>query len=299
MKEYKYTIKTITRLYSHGSNKNNPEFRVSELKALMRFTYRSIQLTDDINNLREMENNLFGKAAEKENSMASPIRFRMKSEKVDTDRQALLLHDKEKNIRSFIKTNNDFTFWLRTFNDRSALEYYQKILELSLALYGMGGRARRARGAFSFAGKYIHFCNREGFLCSLLDTLNNIANEESQFLRKENMIMRAKGSCVVYPYIESIKIGRCYESEEELLKTVDQAAHNQDCYYTGYVGMSKQEKLKRYASPVYVSAIVLDDGLHPIITSLKADETLIKKKKQEGKPVKAKDKRMDFVNEIL
>lgn len=308
LKEYKYTLKTITRLYSHGSNKNVPEFRVSELKALLRFTYRSIQLTDDIKKLLEMEHDLFGKAAEKENSKASPIRFRMISDKVITDKQKLLLHDEVRNkhnykesnnMKTMISTNNSFAVWLRTLDDSLSLEYYQKLFELAFALYGMGGRARRARGSFSFSGEYISFGSQEDFLRSLLSVLNDVANKDSQFVREENTIIHSKTSCVVYPYIEYIKIGRRYNSEQALLKTVDRASHYQDCYYTGYVGMNKNEKLKRYASPVYVSAILLEDGLHPIITSLKADEELIRKKKEDGIAVKAKDKRVEFINEIL
>lgn len=335
MQESIYELRCITPLYGHGYSTKIPEFRLSEVKALVRFTFRAVKGYEDIESLYWEEGNLFGhiaggkKPTSKDNSeeeskgLASPIRLKLEEKEEKEVKHKLLFHGKrEKNPTvSFINIGSKYKVKLITFqkkeenNAKERIEEYEKWLEVSLALFGIGGRARRARGSFSFKSKHLSFESREKFLDSLCQILNTLSGDPEGYSIEDKKMIHIHRNFSIndqelegdqnqrnrlekdYPLIESIFLGtnsvRVQENiaeikaAETLLEKIDTAAHENNSKYTGYA-----EGKKRYASPVYVSTVELNGKLYPIITMLKIKSDL--NAKGNGK-----DTREDFIKKIL
>ncbi|SET12871.1 type III-B CRISPR module RAMP protein Cmr1 [Anaerobranca gottschalkii] len=60
MYHLKLTLRSITPILMYGANKSKPELRATEFKGLMRFWWRAIKASDDIEALKKEEINIFG-----------------------------------------------------------------------------------------------------------------------------------------------------------------------------------------------------------------------------------------------
>lgn len=296
MEQYSYELETITPLYGHGFSKDIPEFRLSEIKALMRFAFRAVRQPNKPRILYNEEGKLFGQAGGEAEATASSIRLRLKNANCNVHmfEAKLLFRNKEKNKTvTYIDTKNIFYVQMTRFAFKPSqvlFDEYKKWFELSLALFGIGGRARRGRGCFSFKSEYLNFDNRQELIKSLCQLLNEAENKSNAFIMKEDKIIRQqqKTMHVLYPWIQTVQVGKKYSNWRQLLHAIDVSSHDHDSDYTGYVG--NQQNPGRYASPIYVSAVQLKDGsLLPIITRLNYDKGRIK----------GKDKSIDFIEQIL
>ena len=84
MRKVKIKLKTISPLTSFGAYKNQREFRVTEIKALLRSTFRELYYFKDIEDMKRKENFLFGSTENK--SPVSIILIPQKKEEIsDSD----------------------------------------------------------------------------------------------------------------------------------------------------------------------------------------------------------------------
>lgn len=296
MTEKTYSLRTITPFYGHGSNTKVPEIRPTEIKSLLRFTFRAVNAVSDIRALFDKESSLFGRAGLEASSRASGVRLKLTHPTEYSIIAEPLIFRKEKDENTdvkYIAPSTEFKLSLRTMYTNTAIDVFEKWFELSLALFGVGGRSRRARGSIEIAApKHLSFNSRETILASLSSLLNECC--EATFSQK-NKYSLASGIIqnkdplpqnVTYPYIKSIQVGQRYESWKSLLSTIDLSAHENDSIFTG-------SDNPRYASPIYVSAIMLGDGVYPIVVTLHEIVDRLRPSDNRG------DKSANFVNAIL
>ncbi|MCS7459010.1 hypothetical protein N0M98_02545 [Paenibacillus doosanensis] len=280
----------ITPMFSSGSMSTEAEFRVSELKALMRYTYRIASNIVQTKHLYQTENQLFGDAEHH----ASPIRIQVVEKNLPKRREPLLLHKPARPVECLLD-GGAFEIVLRKFLDKGEnLDFYQNLLILSLILGGLGKRSRRGRGCIAFAHAYEHalYLTRETLLPWVTEQLNvlngQLANSENAtyMLNDGEISIHPKLKTIwdqhKRPVIERVCLGKPVSNVRSYLKKVDQASHDIKKYYkpvnrnffaTGYIGGG------RFASSLLISVTRTSNGqLIPVYTFVKA---IIDPKKQE------------------
>lgn len=163
----------ISSLFSYGADTKKPELRATEIKALMRHTFRIASCIEDCTLYKE-ESILFGNT-----DGASPIAVQLKSRKVLREKVQLMLHANKINeprlnpAKACYKSSSTFDIILRAKPDVEK-EIFQKwcnILQLSLILGGIGQRSRRGRGSIILNQHLPR--NKKDLINSVLNHLNN------------------------------------------------------------------------------------------------------------------------------
>lgn len=264
--------KIITPLFMSGADGQIPEIRPSEIKGMMRFWWRAINGHQSITSLKKSEEELFGSSDEAVGR--SKFSLRINHTKLDT------LEYQPVPTKSFkapaFKPDQTFNLVLSANDGFNGFETIFNLLKISLILGGFGKRSRRGFGSLQIVKE-----NGSDFVFNYsLESICNILNAivSKGFKVSDNKIIRinAVSKDAHYPYIKEIEIGnKSYSSWEALIKKIGVAAHEHDCYYTGFTETVKvKEKNKerkesyRFASPVYVSIIKKDGNYYPIITTL-------------------------------
>ncbi len=270
-------IKTITPMLSHGLNDDELEFRVTELKAAMRFWWRAINTFENLEDMKKKEGILFGDS--KNNS--SPFRMRAKEKVYPKNRKT-----KVKGIH--INKDIEITLYSNKLYD-SNLEFYVKLIKLVSFLGGLGRRSRRSYGVFAVdEGNNVANENKK-----LIQNLNRNIQEEIQELvqqitnqqailfkelnfNKINCLPKPEGKYMCleinkddysleYPYIKKIYISESNFSWKNLISRIDKAIYRTKNKYYYY----NSNKAKRFACPVYVTCFSRhSSNLTPIIVEL-------------------------------
>ncbi|NFK42097.1 type III-B CRISPR module RAMP protein Cmr1 [Clostridium botulinum] len=143
MKKVKVTLEVVTPMFSTGSNINKEaEFRITELKALIRSIFREFYNYDSEDDLKKKEEILFGSTNKK-----SPvsIRFGYNKKNIFTGKKNLVLH-KEVLVEAIpIGTTINIIFQGR---NEKILKVYSNILKLASIVGGLGKRSRKGMGSF-------------------------------------------------------------------------------------------------------------------------------------------------------
>ncbi|GEM_PF-3160368 len=139
------TLELITPMFSVGADENIAEFRITELKALLRLTFREFFEYTSLEDLTEKETILFGSTKRK-----SPvtIRFGKDGNIRCEDKEVLVLHKKKFKAPALpIGTKINIVFESR---NNMFLEVYMDILKLASMTGGLGKRSRKGMGSFRF-----------------------------------------------------------------------------------------------------------------------------------------------------
>jgi CRISPR-associated protein Cmr1 len=119
MNKFTVELETITHMFSYGSDKYKPEFRVTELKSLMRNTFREFYDFKNLKEMKEKEAELFGDL-----NKASPVKIILKKTDIEPFEEYLLPHkitEKEKSLMKCIKDR-------RKFNIIFVSNHYEKLI---------------------------------------------------------------------------------------------------------------------------------------------------------------------------
>lgn len=136
-------LKLISNMFSTGADKGRVEFRIPELKALLRITFREFFYYIDLKDLESKESALFGST---NNKAPVNIKFRNTDWKQSIEKSKLVLH--KENFESYcIKENTQINLMFESY-DREWLELYMLILNTASITGGLGKRARKGLGAF-------------------------------------------------------------------------------------------------------------------------------------------------------
>ncbi|WP_333858976.1 type III-B CRISPR module RAMP protein Cmr1 [Clostridium sp.] len=272
-------MKSITDLCSSGSNRKNIEFRLTEVKASMRFWWRALNYYDAAHDLWTDERKIFGDG----DSIKSPIEFRLLNKDKESNEchgEHIVGWDYRKNISRPIKCilsgkEIDFQMSLykrriskENFTDKS-ISFYDSLLKLSFILGGIGKRSRRGCGVFYIKNKHVVDNNFTpatiyNYVIKLIGNLK--VSNYYNFTDKSLLISRKKfNTNLEYPYVEEIIISSRVTSENDfyvnkIKKAIDECKKNNITY---------KASDGRFACPVYVTCYGSNkDRIIPIIVKL-------------------------------
>lgn len=296
MMEEKTMICTlVTPMFSYGAYQiKHSEMRITELKGIMRYTYRIISPCRSVQQLKEVEDELFGGAAESNESSskhASPLRMLIRDDSLIRGNSRLLMHKKERNPQMECFVSGSFRILLRLNPHTSRvmqkrfpmvdLNWYEDLIELSLTLCGLGKRSRKGRGSVAVMDRC--FDDKQKILEWILSKLNQFAsicpdtntigaNDNKKYYIAEDdkiySIFNAQG--YNRPVIQAIYLGKRIEETQvrEYLRAVDKTCHDEkgrsssegDKFVTG------GSYGKRFASSLLLSFIKTVEGIYPLYT---------------------------------
>lgn len=263
-----YKLKNITDLCSNNGLKNL-EFRLTEIKSLMRFWWRALNFYNKCDDMREEENKIFGNSE----THKSPIIFKIKNEDFTKAKEGHVV-GKNLSIGCFESGGNikiQLNLCKRQINQKEytnkELYFYDSLLKLSLILGGVGNRSRRGCGVFRFEEDNKEY-NLRNQIKNHMENLN--ISKYYEFLKENDKYFKIfrkeeyKNKGFEYPYVEEILIGKEAINEEEFyfrIRYAIYATRNEKFQY-------KEYKCKKLACPIYVTCYGDSNELYPIIVKL-------------------------------
>jgi len=192
MHTLKLTVKNITPLFMYGADRITPELRPSEFKGMIRFWWRAIKASDNIDEIKKKEAEIFGGSGEEEGKSKIILRVKPQPDAENIgynfNRQTRNLEGKDKGIaylfysviqRNYEKhyINEGFKFQIEVQSyDENAFRNIVASLWLSINLGGFGLRSRRGAGN-------IIVENTEGNTCGLEFVINHNNREPKEFVK--------------------------------------------------------------------------------------------------------------------
>ena len=282
-----FECEIITPMFLHGADGATPEIRPQSIKGALRFWWRALNGHEKLEILRKKEADIFGGTDEKVGR--SKVMIRTEHPEYDGEYEAPMLPHKrtirEQSWKPAYKPETtrepkcatifDVKLSLvRTIDESNFdLEKLETLFTLTCLLGGFGKRSRRGFGSFQITKiKNNDQSDFESFempttLESILPLIHKFNTDYEINTSNNNIHLVKPGSPerkyeVEYPYIEEIKIGsKPYSSYDELVKQIGKSSHENQDKSNGYA-------TPRFASPTYVSAIMIKHEYFPIITSL-------------------------------
>lgn len=279
-------LKVLTPMFSFGDENSylsKAEFRITELKALMRSTFRELYYFEDLKDMKIMEGKLFGDMGRK-----SPIVFRVtKIRAGDGEEEYLLPHRTNKQAESEIRKTSCLgkskviTFSMLT-NSGENLDFYIKLLISSSILGSIGKRSRKGFGSFKVEEIKINGKNKyEDLLNQDLIKYWEKLQEDKEFKTRIvtiNPSTKWKSSAnfsecnMKFPYLEKVTFLSTEKFDYDyLLKEISDLTHKRlyknfseelikeenliiDKQVLGNCKeISSKKKLNRFASPIYIT----------------------------------------------
>jgi len=237
-----FECETITPMFMYGADGKTPELRPASIKGVMRFWWRAICGNLPLDKLKKQEGEIFGDT-DKKSSFSIRVNETLKTENTNP-----LPHkkqgDKGYHQKRAFKVNQTFQIEFLGKN----LDLIENLFILTTTLGGFGQRSRRGLGSIQIVGSEVLSSSES--IKNLIKTIN------PNFQYKSN---------IKYPYIKKdIQVGKTYKTFQDLLETIGNASHTNDCDELGYA-----KGKNRLASPIYVSVLKFDDkDYRPIITTL-------------------------------
>lgn len=272
-----FECKTITPIFLAGADGLTPELRPPSIKGMMRFWWRATHGHMTIKKLKDSEAKIFGSSDEKIGR--SKFNIQTSSNRLDIKTYYLLPHREGGKGRSKAPSKGispDQILNIKLSSHDVASDY-SKILELSLILGGIGKRSRRGFGSIEILKIDEKLYDKKIGINEIYDLINYVSKDAYKI--DGNKIILSNPSNQKYQFLKEVVIGDFYKSCDDLLITVGVASSKCKNNSLGFAGNGTQ----RLASPIYVSALKIDDGYFPIISTLNTafeDEGIVNSNKQ-------------------
>jgi len=202
MKTEEITLKVITPMFMLGADNKTPELRPSEFKGMMRFWWRAIKASDDINKMRKEEAEIFGGSGENEGK--SKVKITLKPTQIAYNEYRVLPHSDTKFFKSnSIRENSTFKISLTTYDD-NYFETAKNVLLISILLGGFGKRSRRGFGSCQIINSQQLNCenlSESQLINEILEKLNKISNTYSIQQNNNNIQIKNNQKGGNYPWI--------------------------------------------------------------------------------------------------
>ena len=257
MKIITFECEIITPMFLTGADGRTPELRPPSIKGAMRFWWRAMNGRLSLEDLKKQEAEIFGASDEKIGR--SKISIRILSDSLQTSTYKPIPYKPFKS--NGIIPNHNISIILSTYYN-NMIDKYSDILKVSIILGGFGKRARRGFGSVRILNVDSQSYKSEYNLENILKLVNKIG--DNKYKIENGKIVLKQNITAQYPFLKEIKIGKEYDSWEELLKKVAEASHNHDFDSLGFAKGNK-----RLASPIYVSVLKKPNNKYlPIISTL-------------------------------
>lgn len=318
------TLEVLTPMFSYGERNNRKllaEFRITELKALMRNTFRELYDFKDLKDMKEKEAVLFG-----DDERKSPIRFKAKCVKAEShEMQYMLPHkdrDRDRAKMSCLERCRKISFFMMA-EDSLSLEFYIKLLLQTAIIGSLGRRSRKGFGSFKITDIKDTKNNRFDKFISLIKSnpIEILKNEQSSInkMRKvenenvgelqSDISFVDLGNDLNYPYAKKIILLKLSETQVylDLLKNISRLTHERLDYEEDRINGNilgncryKGDKLKRYSSPIYVSFSENGNNIYMVIKELNYNYVLKKLNIIESDDkIANKDYINNYVNQLI
>lgn len=311
MFERQVSIKILTPMFSSGANGREAEFRITELKALMRSTFREFFEYRTVDELKEAEGFLFGNTERKSSVMIlngeSKINF------INGDFRNMVLHkDYEKYKEKALVENVEIKIRFRSKNEEM-LNLWMKILQLAAWTGGLGKRSRKGMGVFQICkiedaekkiefelfkfeklmeelSKEIKFKIDQKELCYRVRTVKNEVDEVNEYIFSSD-----KSAIINVNYIKKLTIIKAefdsnFNNKTNVLYKISELTHQRliteefkgkELYNKDILG-NCGELLPRFASPVCITVYQFDSKKYLIIKELNYDYIYNEKFKEQS-----------------
>ena len=299
MRKVQITLKLISPLVSFGEDKKNKEFRVTELKALLRSTFRELYYFQNLEEMKKQEADLFGSTEKK-----APVSIVLQNIICRVDSSIAMLPHKEGKqafYTSCFGIDSEITICFIERNKKGNMdfiEFYIYLLIQASIIGALGRRSRKGFGSFKVTniedlsdndgdefGKLLPM-NLEDIV-ELLTKLN--LNNQGEFVKLRNCSTtdnivsysgQGKSDELDYPFVKRITINHLNNETDVkgLLKKISELTHDRLCAIennenglldrkdldkvnVSILGQHKSgiPKIKRFASPVCIS-FAMDRG---------------------------------------
>lgn len=304
------TIETITPMFSSGENKSEAEFRITELKALLRSTFREFFEYSSLDDLKKKEEILFGST---EIKAPVSLRYGDKEVVISKNKENMLPH---KTHTIFAIPKNKKIRIIFMSRKKELLDLYILILKLASVVGALGKRSRKCMGAF----KVLEIKDNKNNNLRIFDSLENMfneINEDINSISKENKLYYKiknfekkpemdksvkfifadnKTDKINVNYAKKITIVKTkfdnnFENKTNIFYNISNLTHmrleekNVDVEgeYNKEILGNCSKKISRFASPVYITVYEFDSEQYLIIKELNYDYIYGNKlKKQSG-----------------
>lgn len=273
MEKVEIELEVLTPMFSYGNKE--VEFRLTELKSLMRSTFRELYYFEKSEDIYNEEKKRFGSTDGK-----SPVSFVIKKgiSLDNIDEKNPLPHKNFKPIEC-IKNSTKIYFYM-ICKDSFRLNFYADLLVKSSIIGSMGRYSRKGFGSFKINkiqidGDYKYDDLLNGSPICILEKLP--CNNDSVNLRQiknndvgEKMLnidfYTLQGK-LDYPFIKKLRVLEINDEYEKIIKDVSQLTHdrldknfiegieNKKAINKNVLGNCKRQSkgIKRFASPICVS----------------------------------------------
>ncbi len=294
MREVKIQLEVLTPMFSSGGNPNKAEFRITELKAMMRTTFRELYSFKDLKDIKLQEEKFFGSTAIK-----SPITLLKESVEIMGKREEFLLPHKSILKRECLNIGTSITISMVGNNDVN-LNFYIKLLLQASMLGGLGKRSRKGFGSFKITkiiDKNQPKISADDYAEWLEQPPIGIFQKPDEFIKlrpfekrdsdqSQSMIFKDfnENTRLKFPYIKKITLIVIKNDIKELLKQISQLTHDRlnpefvdkknvkdfKKKYRSVLG-NCGESLKRFASPIYCTLFANSNNKYLVIKELNYD----------------------------
>jgi CRISPR-associated protein Cmr1 len=269
--ETMYKLKLITPMAMHGANaKEKAEFRISSLRGVWRYWWRTLQEEKNHASLLEQEEEWFGGTQVKKQK--SPVSLLLPRPLSGSKVESVLPHRTKSSFAvKTISAGQETAVIMRALRrHEQLLETYELYFQYMLHLAGMGQRARRGFGAVQW--EEHRWKTVADFAASLQDVLIRLGQSERFQFADSGCIVKLKGEVHTYhPVLSAVWVGEGQKTPQEVLKCFGEASHRANRY--GRLGAVRP---KRFASPLWCTVRKIGDLYYPIITEVEADSSVYK-----------------------
>jgi len=289
MKTLTFNCKIISPLRMAGAHKNL-ELRETEIKGLMRFWWRAWNPTFSIMDLKKNEAEIFGGSyklvsAANEKLVSKKSSFSIHISNLSATRGARSIaflphkgNGRNNELDSYER--GDFIVEFR-FRDTAHYENVKNIFILSTILGGFGLRARRGFSSIQITQINNIDFNHPNNLQSIFSILKTVSTNHS--FNSVKIFTKSEKLLAKFPYIDEIYLANNFKNS-----VVKSLLHQISSFTSGLLDNENGKKLggRKFAAPVYVSLIELDNEFIPILTKLnskwkwKLEETIFKEENQ-------------------
>jgi CRISPR-associated protein Cmr1 len=327
------SLEVVTPMFSTRANKKAKfkiaEFRITELKALLRSTFREFFEYSSIDDLKESEAILFGST-----EIKSPVSI-MFQEKIEIKcvNEVLIYRNNTDFKQNALKSGNEINLIFQSRN-KEILELYMFILQLASITGGLGKRSRKAMGSFKITGVekdinledlvqsnnnnpisfYINSKNLKGVEKKYVFKLRKFIKikdieDKDDYIRYKIEYKNGMPNIHYVKHLHKIGIKNSNDSRENILSKISYLTHERLINYKNFISSNTPKiaknlnkeilgnipngNLSRFASPVYITIHQQKENTYVIIKELNFDYIY------DGKKLTRKDLDSQYISGFI
>lgn len=278
-------IKILTEMQSHGADTKQAIFRITELKAAMRFWWRAINCfnTSEHKDILTCEEYIFG-GTSKERGVKSPVMIKFREGSAN-------LSEINQKIKSGCFDEPFIKLTMVVDHDKIDIDYYLELLQITSFFGNLGSKSTKGFGSFSVDSDEVGF--------EML-SLNNLEKKLNEFNKKTIEICKNidKSNIIIG------KVNYKYKSNKSILERNPNESNYRFCLQRvhisqvkskGYIDISKYynrlcSKNKtdgftlKSTSPIIASVFKNSENFYFIISEFKQNEIKIREKNSIKSP---------------